>query len=74
MLAYDQGLHRLYVASESGVVSIFDEKHRTLVPVASAKLAENAHTVAVDQATHRVYFPLQDIDGHPVLRIMEPAP
>jgi len=74
VLAYDQGLHRLYVACESGVVSIFDEKHRTLVPVASAKLAENAHTVAVDQATHRVYFPLQDIDGHPVLRIMEPAP
>jgi len=74
VLAYDQGLHRLYVASESGVVSIFDEKHRTLVPVASAKLAENAHTVAVDQATHRVYFPLQDIDGHPVLRIMEPEP
>lgn len=73
VLDYDKGLHRLYVASESGVVSIFDEKDRALTPVASAKLADHAHTVAVDQATHRVYFPLQDIDGHPVLRIMEPA-
>lgn len=71
VLAYDQGLHRLYVAAEDGTVSVFDEKDRTLTPLVSAKLAEHAHTVAVDQATHRVYFPLQDIDGHPVLRIME---
>ncbi|AMM32928.1 hypothetical protein SA2016_2259 [Sinomonas atrocyanea] len=73
VLAYDQGLHRLYVAAEDGTVSVFDEKDRSLAPVASAKLADHAHTVAVDQATHRVYFPLQDIGGHPVLRIMEPA-
>lgn len=71
VLAFDQGLHRLYVASESGVVSVFDEQNRTLTPKASGKLADNAHTVAVDQATHRVYFPLEDIDGHPVLRIMD---
>ncbi|WP_413250186.1 YncE family protein [Sinomonas flava] len=74
VLAYDQGLHRLYVAAEDGTVSVFDEKDRSLAQMASAKLAEHAHTVAVDQATHRVYFPLQDIDGHPVLRIMEPTP
>jgi len=73
VLAFDQGLHRLYAASESGVVSVFDEQNRTLVPKASGKLADDAHTVAVDQATHRVYFPLQDVDGHPVLRVMEPS-
>jgi DNA-binding beta-propeller fold protein YncE len=72
VLAFDQALHRLYVASESGVVSVFDEQNRALMPVASGKLADNAHTVAVDQATHRVYFPLENIDGHPVLRVMEP--
>lgn len=71
VLAFDQGLHRLYVASESGVVSVFDEQNRTLTPKASGKLADNAHTVAVDQRTHRVYFPLENIDGHPVLRIMD---
>ncbi|UUL75550.1 YncE family protein [Pseudarthrobacter sp. Fe7] len=71
VLAFDQGLHRLYVASESGVVSVFDEQNRTLTSMASGKLADNAHTVAVDQETHRVYFPLENIDGHPVLRIMD---
>lgn len=74
VLDFDQGLHRLYVASESGVVSVFDEKDHKLALVASAKLADHAHTVAVDQATHRVYFPLQDLDAHPVLRVMEPTP
>jgi DNA-binding beta-propeller fold protein YncE len=74
VLAFDQGLHRLYVASESGVVSVLDERDRTLAPKASGKLADNAHTVAVDQTTHRVYFPLQDVGGHPVLRVMEATP
>ncbi|MDP9889867.1 YncE family protein [Pseudarthrobacter enclensis] len=73
VLAFDVGLHRLYLAAEDGTVSIFDEHDRTLAPVASAKLADHAHTVAVDQASHKVYFPLQDINGHPVLRIMEPT-
>lgn len=36
------------------------------------QLADHAHTVAVDQATHRIYFPLQDVNGHAVLRVMEP--
>jgi hypothetical protein len=31
----------------------------------------NAHSVAVDPATHRVYFPLENLQGHPVLRIMQ---
>jgi YVTN family beta-propeller protein len=74
VLAFDQGLHRLYVASESGVVSVFDEQNRALTLKASGKLADNAHTVAVDQDTHRVYFPLENVDGHPVLRIMDAKP
>src|SRR6266496_2935634 len=31
--------------------------------------AANAHTVAVDQRTHRVYLPLQNVGGKPILRI-----
>ena len=31
----------------------------------------NAHSVAVDPATHRVYFPLADVGGRPVLRVMD---
>ncbi len=28
--------------------------------------------VAIDAGTHRSYFPLKDVNGHPVLRIMAP--
>jgi DNA-binding beta-propeller fold protein YncE len=73
VLAFDLGLRRLYVAAEDGMVSIFDEHDRALASVASAKLADHAHTVTVDQATHRVYFPLENVSGRAVLRIMEPA-
>ena len=33
----------------------------------------HAHSVAVDLRTHRVFFPLQDVNGHPVLRVMRPS-
>jgi hypothetical protein len=33
-----------------------------------------AHTVSVDPDTHLVYFPLENIGGHPILRIMKPTP
>ncbi|MCF3948426.1 hypothetical protein, partial [Acidiphilium iwatense] len=35
-------------------------------------LAGEAHSVAVDPQTHEVYFPLQNIGGKGVLRIMKP--
>ena len=72
VLALDPGLHRLYVASESGVVSVYDVGNGALQRVAQAFLAPNAHVVAVDRSTHRVYFPLQSVGGKPVLRVMEP--
>ena len=72
VLALDPAKHWLYVASESGVVSIYDVEHGGLRRIAQAYLALNAHVVAVDPATHRVYFPLQNVGGRPVLRVMEP--
>ncbi|WP_307857087.1 YncE family protein [Pseudarthrobacter albicanus] len=73
VLAYDAGLHRLYVAAESGVVSVFEVQGKALHELAKARLADGAHTVAVDQETHRVYFPLENVNGKPVLRVMEPV-
>jgi len=73
VLAYDNDLHRLYVAAESGVVTVFDVRASSLVGLGRAKLANHAHSVAVDEATHRVYFPLEDVGGHPVLRVLEPT-
>lgn len=72
MLAFDDALHLLYVASESGIVSIFKEQGRTLKKVAEGHLADKAHSVTVDEQTHRVYFPVQNLNGRAVLRIMEP--
>ncbi|HUY82910.1 MAG TPA: YncE family protein [Acidobacteriaceae bacterium] len=72
VLAFDPGLQRLYVAAESGTVSIF-QLHGHALTLIGQLLMPHAHTVAVDPQSHYVYFPLQDIHGHPVLRIMKPA-
>ncbi len=71
VLAFDPGLKRLYVSAESGTVTIFREKDKALVAAGTLAMP-HAHTVCVDPNTHLVYFPLQNVDGHPLLRIMEP--
>lgn len=73
VLAFDPGLHRLYVASESGVVTVFELHGRRLRLLGRKFLAYEAHSVAVDPTTHRVYFPLQNVDGRGVLRVMAPT-
>ena len=76
VLAFDEGLSQLYVASESGTLAIFKEDitnpHVGFRKVAQTYVAPGAHTIAVNQKTHQVYFPLESKSGHPVLRIYEP--
>jgi DNA-binding beta-propeller fold protein YncE len=72
VLAFDPGLKRLYVSAESGNVFVFREDGKTLVDEGLISIP-HAHTVCVDPNTHLVYFPLENIDGHPLLRIMEPT-
>lgn len=69
VMAFDPAWHRLYVAAESGEVAVFTERGRTLVPEGRIRMP-HAHTVSVDPRTHLVYFPLQEVDGRPLLRIM----
>lgn len=77
VLAFDPGRRWLYASSESGTVSIFEvgakeePTRRTVRKAFEGFVANNAHTVAVDPATHRAYFPLKNVGGKPVLRIME---
>ena len=53
---------------------MFTEQGRRLVKLGQAKLADNAHTVAVDPRTHLVYFRLEHGSGDgPELRIMAPT-
>jgi DNA-binding beta-propeller fold protein YncE len=73
VLAWDASWRRLYVSAESGVVAIFWLDGSTLRPLGEMR-ASHAHTVAVDPRTHRVYVPLENINGRPVLRIFEPTP
>ena len=72
VLALDSGLERLYVATESGIVSIFQLHGRTVEKLQDLSVAPNAHTISVDSSTHEVYLPLKSVEGHPVLRIMKP--
>jgi YVTN family beta-propeller protein len=74
VLAFDKGLNRLYVSAESGTVSVFDVGGDGLKKVGQGFFAPNAHSVAVDGRTHRVYFPLENVNGRPVLRITAPPP
>jgi YVTN family beta-propeller protein len=73
VLAFDEGLRLLYVAGESGVVSMFRQEGKKLVKTGEALLAPNAHSVAVESHTHEVYFPLQNVSGRPLLRVMRPT-
>ncbi len=77
VLAFDPGWGRLYVSAESGTVSVFTEQ----LAAGAVTLHHDgdlymphAHTVAVDPRTHLVYFPLENVDGKPILKIMETDP
>ena len=73
VLAFDSVLRRLYVSAESGVITILDERDRKLEKIGEGFFAPNAHSVAVDSNSHRVFFPLQNLNGKPVLRIAVPT-
>src|SRR6266478_6534186 len=71
-LAFDPVLGRWYVAAESGVVAVFEERDGSLAQLGWYR-APKAHSVAGDPTTHRVYLPLADVSGHPVLRVLVPS-
>jgi DNA-binding beta-propeller fold protein YncE len=71
VLAFDPALKQLYISAESGKVWIYREDGKRIVAVGNFFMP-HAHTVSVDPRTHLVYFPLENIGGHPILRIMEP--
>jgi len=56
VVAYDAAAGRLYVAAESGEVTVVDTAARRVI--ARRRLAPGAHTVAVDPADRLVLFPL----------------
>jgi YVTN family beta-propeller protein len=73
VLAFDHGLQLLYVACESGSVSLFRCSNGQLKKLGDAGVGANSHSVSVNSETHRAYFPLKNVNGSPVLRIMAPT-
>ena len=73
VLADDPNLKRLYIASESGVLTVIDTSDPAMPQeLGEAFVGDNAHSVAVDPATHYLYLPLRDLDGHAVMRVLMP--
>jgi YVTN family beta-propeller protein len=73
VLAYDPGLHYVYVAAESGSVSVFKTEPGQVSKVGDVQVGPNAHVVAVDPGDHKSYFPLKNWGGQTALRIMSPG-
>lgn len=72
VLAMDQSLGRLYVACEGGAVDGFAVTPSGLTHLGDFHAA-NAHTVSVDEKTHRVYVALKDVGGKPEMWVLEPS-
>lgn len=75
VLAIDPVARWVYVAAESGDLRVFDLAKPGLEEIDREHPADHAHSVAVDPASHHVFFPLETgPNGKPVLRIMRPGP
>lgn len=72
-MAFDPGLGLLYVASESGVLTIFRVEGKTVAKVGEVFVGSRAHSVAVAPDTHLVYLPLENVERRPVLRVLTPT-
>ena len=63
LMAFDNSRHLLYVATHSGVLSIFSDQGASVQKVYEQCLATNAHSVLVDSDTHKIYLPIVSISG-----------
>jgi DNA-binding beta-propeller fold protein YncE len=70
VMAFDPNSGRLYVAAESGWVTVLQRHGHRLRLIYSNYLADDAHVVAVDPVTGRSYFPvLSASGGHPAVLV-----
>jgi DNA-binding beta-propeller fold protein YncE len=74
VMSIDATLGWIYVAAESGDLTVFDLTRPGVNLLGRDHPGDNSHSVAVDPVTHRVFFPLvKGPKGTPVLRIMQPS-
>jgi DNA-binding beta-propeller fold protein YncE len=72
VLGYDAALGLAYVASESGVLSIFKVSATGVTKIGEGFVGPNAHSLAVDPASHELYLPLKDAAHQSAMRVMKP--
>lgn len=72
VLAFDPDSRTVYVAGEAGVVSMFGIVGTDVSQIGNGQVGPKAHVVIVDPSTHRSYYPLKNVDGRPLLRVMAP--
>lgn len=68
VLALDPAWNLVYVAAESGPLTVFVESDTDVRQVAREDIGPNAHSIAVDPQTHHIFTPLANVGGVPVLR------
>src|ERR1700722_13074105 len=75
VLAVDRELKRLYVAGESGALSTFNIANPAVPEALGDSFAgPNAHSVAADASSHRLYLPIAGLNGFSVMRELAPKP
>jgi DNA-binding beta-propeller fold protein YncE len=73
VLTVDPVTLRLYVAGETGMLSAYDiAKADAPVLLGTVFAGPNAHSVAADPATHRLYLAIADSGGHSMVRVLAP--
>jgi YVTN family beta-propeller protein len=70
VVKFDSGLKRIYVACYSGAISVFQEDDPDhFRKLEDFPVQKKVHSLAVDEHTHRVYVPEQEVDGRPAARM-----
>jgi DNA-binding beta-propeller fold protein YncE len=71
VIAFDQGLKRIYVACYGGAISIFQEDDPAHVrKLGDVPVQKKVHSLAIDPINHRVYVPEQEENGAPAAKIV----
>lgn len=71
VLSLDQGRGLLFVASESGDVSVYRKNDHGLSLLSTTFLGKGAHSILADPRTHLLYLPLENENGAPVLKVLK---
>ena len=71
VIKFDPGLGRIYVACYSGAISIFKENDPNhFEKLGDFPTEKRVHSIAIDERTHRLYAPMEQVAGKPAARMV----